>query len=205
MYFWIEGRFFAKHWIISLRFSRALCMLRTAETIASYIEPVRGAGAGDSSSGETPDWVSDLTVGMAMKYSHPDRRAPREIELLTHTANSGRIYFEQLHLHPVRIALTFTQEWMELNQGTESMMVFQFIRGMASIADAPLTFTSFVVAHVFESPQTLARVIATHYSSQLTKQIFAILGSLAILGVPADFICEFSVPIVPTFYKIILL
>ena len=58
----------------------------------------------------------------------------------------------------------------------------------ASIANAPLTFTSFVVSHVFEAPQALGRVVATHYSSQLTKQIFGILGSLAILGAPADFI-----------------
>jgi hypothetical protein len=136
-----------------------------------------------------------------MKYSQPDRRAPRDIEMMVLTANSGRIYFEQLHLHPVRIALTFTQEWMELNQGTESLMVFQFIRGMASIADAPLTFTSFVVSHVFESPQALLRVIMVHYSSQLTKQIFGILGSLAILGAPADFISNVGTGVRDFFYE----
>ncbi|KAL3944397.1 MAG: hypothetical protein SGBAC_001521 [Bacillariaceae sp.] len=170
----------------------------TAETIARYIEPVTQAEI--IAAGRTGSWVSDLTKAMATKYSHPDRRAPREVELLTRTANSGRIYFEQLHLHPVRISLTFTQEWVELSQ-TESMMVFQFIRGMASIADAPLTFTSFVVAHVFESPQTLVRVIATHYSSQLTKQIFTILGSLAILGVPADFISNVGTGVRDFFYE----
>jgi hypothetical protein len=138
---------------------------------------------------------------MARKYSRPDRRAPRDIEMMVQTANSGRIYFEQLHLHPVRIGLTFTQEWVELNQGTESLMVFQFIRGMASIADAPLTFTSFVVGHVFESPQALLRVIATHYSSQLTKQIFGILGSLAILGAPADFISNVGTGVRDFFYE----
>lgn len=155
----------------------------------------------NSPSEEIPDFVSDLTLGMAMKYARPDRRAPRDIEQMVQTANSGRIYFEQLHLHPVRIALTFTQEWLGLDQGIESLMVFQFIRGMASIADAPLTFTSFVVGHVFESPQTLLRVIATHYSSQLTKQIFAILGSLAILGAPADFISNVGTGVRDFFYE----
>lgn len=155
----------------------------------------------ESTSEEVPDFVSDLTIGMAMKYARPDRRAPRDIEMMVQTANSGRIYFEQLHLHPVRIALTFTQEWVDLDQGTESLMVFQFIRGMASIADAPLTFTSFVVGHVFESPQALLRIIATHYSSQLTKQIFAILGSLAILGAPADFISNVGTGVRDFFYE----
>lgn len=142
--------------------------------------------------------MSDLSIGMAMMYARPDQRAPL---IDVQTANSGRIYFEQLHLHPIRIALTFTQEGIDLEQGFESLMVFQFIRGMASIADAPLTFTSFVVAHVFESPQTLFRVIATHYSSQLTKQIFAILGSLAILGAPADFISNVGTGVRDFFYE----
>jgi hypothetical protein len=137
---------------------------------------------------------------MGRKFAKPDRRAPRDIEKVIHTANSGRIYFEQLHLHPVRFSLTFTQEWMEWNP-TESMMVFQFIRGMASIAGAPLMFTSFVVSHVFESPQALMRVISAHYSSQLTKQIYPILGSLAILATPADFISNVGTGVRDFFYE----
>jgi hypothetical protein len=90
---------------------------------------------------------------------------------------------------------------MEWNPGSEAMMVFQFIRGMASIANAPLTFTSFVVGHVYEAPQALARIIATHYSSQLTKQIFGLLGSLAILGAPADFISNVGTGVRDFFYE----
>jgi len=71
----------------------------------------------------------------------------------------------------------------------------------ASIANAPLTFTSFVVAHVFEAPQALLRVIGVHYSSQLTKQIFGILGSLAILGAPADFITNVGTGVRDFFYE----
>jgi hypothetical protein len=168
--------------------------------VARFIEPVRATDEALSPD-ETPDFVSDLTIWMAMMHARPDRRPPQGIEIMVQTANSGRIYFEQLQLHPVRIALTFTQEGLDLEQGIESLMVFQFIRGMASIADAPLTFTSFVVAHVFESPQTLFRVIATHYSSQLTKQIFAILGSLAILGAPADFISNVGTGVRDFFYE----
>ncbi len=70
-----------------------------------------------------------------------------------------------------------------------------------SISNAPIVFTSFVVGHVFEAPQTLMRVIATHYSSQLTKQIFGILGSLAILGAPADFISNVGSGVRDFFYE----
>ena len=178
-----------------------VCPLRTAEKMAEFIEPLKIMQEEHEDHDKPPDWVSNLTQSMGKNYSTPDRRAPRGIEKMIHTANSGRIYFEQLHLHPVRLAFTFTQEWMEWNPGSESMMLFQFIRGMASIADAPLTFTSFVVSHVFEAPQALMRVIATHYSSQLTKQIFGIVGSLAILGAPADFISNVGSGVRDFFYE----
>jgi len=171
---------------------------RTAENVATFFEPVLKSKT--DTADEAPDFVSDLTTGM-MKYSQSDRFTPIDIESMIYPANSGRFYFEQLHLHPVRIALTFSQEWMEFNEGNEVAMLFQFLRGMASIADAPLTFTSFVVAHAFESPQALLRVIGVHYSSQLTKQIFSILGSLAILGAPADFISNVGTGVRDFFYE----
>lgn len=58
-----------------------------------------------------------------------------------------------------------------------------------------------MVSHVFEAPQALGRVIYTHYSSQLTKQIFAILGSLAIFGAPADFITNVGTGVRDFFYE----
>ena len=171
---------------------------RTAESVVNFFGPILRSKA--DTMDEAPDFVSDLTTGM-MRYSLSDRSTPADIESMIHSANSGRFYFEQLHLHPLRIALTFSQEWMEFNQGNEVVMLFQFLRGMTSIADAPLTFTSFVVAHVFESPQALMRVIGVHYSSQLTKQIFSILGSLAILGAPADFISNVGTGVRDFFYE----
>ena len=105
---------------------------RTAETIAKFIEPLRTTKETDSV--EPPDWVSKLTSSMGRNFATPDRQAPRIIERTIHNANSGRIYFEQLHLHPVRLGLTFTQEWMEWDQSdSEAMMLFQFIRGMVRI------------------------------------------------------------------------
>lgn len=111
-------------------------------------------------------------------------KIPRDVNV--RNANSGRIYVEELHLHPLRLYLTFTQEGLEWNPVTEGLVIFQLIRGMASIADAPLIFTSFVVSKAFESPSTLIGIILAHYSSQLSSQILSILGSLVILKAPAD-------------------
>ena len=77
--------------------------LRTAETVAHFIAPVLAFHEVENE--EPPDWVLNLTEDMGRKFATPDRRAPRDIEQMVHTANSGRIYFEQLHLHPVRLTL----------------------------------------------------------------------------------------------------
>jgi hypothetical protein len=107
-------------------------------------------------------------------------------------ANTGRIYLEELHLHPIQIHLTFTQEGLEWNPVTEGLVIFQLIRGMASIADAPLFFTSFVVCNAFESPSILLGIISEHYSSQLSSQILSILGSLVIFRAPVDLLSSFG-------------
>lgn len=172
---------------------------RTAENIASFIQPL---GEVQEDQHQDPkNWIVGITSRMSQVYRRGNDCTASDVDAIASTANWGRIYIEQLHLHPVRIGLTFTQEWMEWTPGSEAMMIFQFIRGMASIANAPLKFTSFVVGHVFESPQALARIVGTHYSSQLTKQIFGILGSLAILGAPADFISNVGTGVRDFFYE----
>lgn len=100
---------------------------RTAETIARFIEPLTTQ---TENRVEETDWVAKLTKSTEASFAKPDHRVPKDIETMIHSANSGRIYFERLHLHPVRIGLTFTQEWMDWTPGSEGMMLFQFIRGM---------------------------------------------------------------------------
>jgi hypothetical protein len=103
-------------------------MYRTTETIARFIQPLLMLH--ENVVEESPNWVATLTNKMSRKFAKPDRRRPRDLENMTLTANSNRIYFEQLHLHPVRLGLTFTQEWMDYHGGSDTVMVFQFIRGM---------------------------------------------------------------------------
>lgn len=109
----------------------SLLRTRTAEAVARFIQPLNLRE--DRVQDEPPNWVSKLTTNMEHNYAKTDRRTPRDLEKIIHTANSGRIYVEQLHLHPVRLQLTFTQEWIDLrlhDANSDTMMVFQFIRGM---------------------------------------------------------------------------
>lgn len=176
-----------------------ICLDRkTAETLANFLHPFRKAREQDIN---IEAWISTLTLKMSSNYSKRSRRAPRDIEKMIHSANSGRLYVEHLHLHPIRLSLTFTQEWLDWNPATEGLIIFQLIRGMASIADAPLTFTSFLVGNAFESPQSLLGIIQAHYSSQLTNQVLTILGSLAILKAPVEFVSNVGSGVIRFFYE----
>lgn len=108
-----------------------LSSFRTAETIASFIQPLMIFREMEKE--KPPDWVAKLTSNMQNSFGGPDQHAHRTIEKMVLTANSGRIYFEQLYLHPVRLSLTFTQEWMDWNQSADTVMIFQFIRGMVRL------------------------------------------------------------------------
>ena len=72
----------------------------TAETIAQFLQPLRKVRY-EQKHGNPLQWVVTLTSTMTSKYSQPNPRAPRDIEKSASTANTGRIYFEQLHLHPI--------------------------------------------------------------------------------------------------------
>lgn len=110
---------------------------RTAECIALFIDPLISIKE-DESDKDHPDWLSLLTNSMAHQSGATERRSPtgefESIRKQIHNANSGRIYVENLHLHPVRIILTFSQDQLDWNAG-ESTMLFQFIRGMVRNKD----------------------------------------------------------------------
>lgn len=164
-----------------------ICLDRkTAETIAHFLHPLRKARY----ECQDANWPTTLTSKMRL-YSNPSR-LPRMPNVNGNDANTGRIYLEELHLHPIQLYLTFTQEGLEWNPVTEGLVIFQLIRGMASIADAPLFFTSFVVSNVFESPSILFGIISEHYSSQLASQILSILGSLVMFRAPVDLLSSFG-------------
>ena len=100
----------------------------TAETVARFLEPFTHRKEEEYK--EPSDWVAKLTKEMEVVGIAKNQAAPDSIQSTIQSANSGRIYFEQLHLHPVRLSFTFTQEWMEWNPASQSTMLVQFIRGM---------------------------------------------------------------------------
>jgi hypothetical protein len=110
----------------------SLYLSRTTETIARFIQPLLTFQ--EEVFEESPNWVATLTAKMARNFSRVNRRSPIDLENTSLSANSGRIYFEHLHLHPVRLGLTFTQEWLDYHEASDTVMVLQFIRGMVRLS-----------------------------------------------------------------------
>lgn len=173
-------------------------LYRTAETISRLLHPFHRSREDNIKE----DWIVALTTKLSARYSRVSVKASHEVEKMAYTANTGRIYLEHLHIHPVRFFLTYTQQEVEgVDPVAEDFIAIQFIRDMASITNAPIIFTSFIVSNAFESWQSLVGIIGTHYSSQLSNQVFSILGSLTILKVPADFLSNVGSGVKDFFYE----
>lgn len=157
---------------------------RTAETIATLTKPF-----------ERSD-VQKKTIKTPYEHVHVSKKVDAD-QVMT----SKRLYIEQLHLHPIRISLTFTQDGESGEAESGKSMILQYIRKVPSLSEAELIFTSFVVSHTFESPEIFPRIIGTHYMSQLTNQLFSILGSLDIFNGPADFLTNIGTGVRDFFYE----
>jgi len=57
------------------------------------------------------------------------------------------------------------------------------------------------VSRSFESPSVLKDIIRTHYASQVTQHFFSLIGSLAILTGPADFLANIGTGVRDFFYE----
>ena len=137
----------------------------------------------------------EITKYLSLNYSSHSQD-------VTKIMTSRRIYIEQLHLHPLRLSFTFTQDWdsKTMNPKKKSIML-QYVRKIPSLSNAELLFTSFVVSHAFESAETLLKIIGTHYVSQFTQHFFSIIGSLAIFNGPADFLANVGTGVRDFFYE----
>lgn len=126
-------------------------MIRTAETIVDFIRPLTVASE-EQLEMNLSTWVASLTRRMDEHYVKPGQRKIRDPELFDQLANTGRLYVEQLHLHPVRLGLTFTQEWMDLSTSSDTFLLFQFIRGMVCFMCGSRKNTNVLLRHRSQTP-----------------------------------------------------
>ena len=103
--------------------------------MAKFIQPLIESYEGGAATNAAA-WVNNLTVSLEKNFSKPEQAKSRVIDpaVSTYNSNRVRISFEQLIIHPVRISLTFTQEWLDPIEGTDTLLLFHFIRGMVRLS-----------------------------------------------------------------------
>lgn len=143
---------------------------------------------------DTKKWIHNFTQQTSDEY-----RAAG-LSFSDYAINTDRLYIEELHIHPTRITLTFAQDYSSHNT-LKGPQLLQYLRLVPSITDASLILTSFVVSRAFESPSILKDIIRTHYKSQVTQHFFSLIGSLAILTGPADFLQNIGTGVRDFFYE----
>lgn len=166
---------------------------RTVETIMDFLESIQSYQ--NPTGFEMKSWIVQFTNDISQDQSGG------MLSVSDYKINHDRLYIEELHLHPARITLTFTQDWGIDSITTHSPPLLQYMRIIPSISNASLIFTSFVVSHAFESPAVLKDIIATHYASQVTQHVFSLIGSLAIFTGPADFLANIGTGVRDFFYE----
>ena len=175
---------------------------RTTELLARFFRPIKRIREDQVSPHE---YVRSIALSMTQNQSNGreglDFFTSLEGGARRLKPNEGRVYIEQMILHPVLVSLTFSQHWFEETESaSDGIFAIEFFRGLTSISSAPLTFTSFFVGHAFESPQALGQILFAHYNSQLFQQILSVLGSLEILTVPADLLGNVGTGVISFFY-----
>lgn len=102
--------------------------------MAHFIHPLTQSFE-DGASSNASSWVNNMLSSMEQHFSKPDQAKARYIDpaVAAYNSNRVRISFEQLVIHPVRISFTFTQEWLDPIEGTDTLLLFHFIRGMVSL------------------------------------------------------------------------
>ena len=127
------------------------------------------------------------------------------------------VYFRYLHIHPLRINITFSTEEdakiadIVLGGGTSASanpiarLVSLFINMvggvLSNIDDAPLKLDALIMPHCYASSDELSTLITTHYVSKIMPQLLRILISLEVLGNPIGLIEDIGSGVVSFFYE----
>jgi len=120
------------------------------------------------------------------------------------------IYFEQLHLQPMQLNLSFVRTgslsssliFKDNNAaGNLAFIIDALTLTIGNINDAPLRFNALMVDNVRTQMSNLSRMIQIHYQQEFLYQIHKILGSADIIGNPVGLFNNISSGVMDLFYE----
>ena len=123
-----------------------------------------------------------------------------EAQCMTQTS---RILFEQLVLHPIKVSLTFMQT--DLPTGREESLTssnaLDMLVSVATVNSLEIRLNSFIVNNVVESISSLQARVLTKTIHDITGQLAQIVGSLQVIGNPANLVSNIGNGVQDFFYE----
>jgi hypothetical protein len=129
-------------------------------------------------------------------------------------AQSSKIFFEALIIHPLKVSLTFIPTSLHsVNRSTSSVRdlgekarLFRILEKVTSVEDFPIKINSFIVDHAMESVESMGVRIGTKTVRELKSQILKLagnlVGSMTMLGKPAGLYKNIGGGVSDFFYEV---
>ena len=120
--------------------------------------------------------------------------------------NDPKLYFELLHIHPIKINLnvflgpSILQQENEVNR-TLGSVIAGFGLSMIDVQRAPLKVNSLAISNALISQTALQKQIAKYYTYQLLAGFHRILGSVELRGSPIALINNLGTGVLDFFYE----
>ena len=163
---------------------------------------------------DAPAAVSLSSGGKTLVFQEAHIESRRASVAGTSGATRGeKMYFELLHIHPIKINLNvflgpgiLQQANSESNSGgdvnrTLGSIIAGFGLSMIDVQRAPLKVNSLAISNALISQSALQRQVAKYYTYQLLAGFHRILGSVELLGSPIALINNLGTGVLDFFYE----
>ena len=145
-------------------------------------------------------WISEYNKQITSPIVTRELTDVYQAECMTRTS---RILFEQLVFHPIKVSLSFLQT--DLPKGREESLTssntLDTLVSVATVNSMEIRLNSFIVNNAVESiPSLQARIIAKTIVD-VTKQLALIVGSLQVIGNPANLVSNVGNGVQDFFYE----
>jgi len=120
-------------------------------------------------------------------------------------ASRRKLYIEELHIHPVKMHVSFSFRSTK-HTGGHSLNPLRFALNamgatLANVENASLKLNALVLHNSLSTPQTVLGRILGHYKSQARRQAYLILGSVDLLGDPLGLVSNLGAGVLDFFYE----
>ena len=136
--------------------------------------------------------ASGLEPANALRAADPISAAPRSSDRM--------LFFKYLQLHPLLLNLTFVSS-SEVAASSNPMMVMLRTVGVVDVEGAPVHINALLATNVFGPSDDIIRVVREHFTTQVLRSIYKLLGALTFLGNPVNLLTNLGDGIVDLFYE----